>query len=203
MNDGGIPSRRPAPSCVTSDASPWTSVGARTIGRPERRRPSTACPGRRPRTGISRSAATSIAATDTPASSGSPGPGRDHDAAQVLRGIVGQGLDAGPIDGVVADDPHVGPRGLERLDEVEREAVVVVDDEDHDDASPRAHRCASARRVGRRRVGHACGEVDRPPQRRRLVVGLLELPLGTEPATMPGAGVDVGLAVLAGRRCGS
>jgi len=31
MNDGGIPSSRPAPSWVTSDASPWTRVGARTI----------------------------------------------------------------------------------------------------------------------------------------------------------------------------
>src|SRR6185369_3779059 len=37
----------------------------------------------------------------------------------------------GPVDGVVADDTDLGPGRLERLDEVEREAVVVVDHEDH------------------------------------------------------------------------
>ena len=29
MNAGGMPASRPAPSWLTSDASPWTSVGAR------------------------------------------------------------------------------------------------------------------------------------------------------------------------------
>ena len=74
MNAGGIPASRPAPSWVTSEASPWTSVGARTIVPPN----ATAIdciPRHTPSTGISRAAAAWIASTDTPASSGSPGPG--------------------------------------------------------------------------------------------------------------------------------
>jgi hypothetical protein len=74
MNDGGIPSSSPAPSCVTSDASPWTSVGARTIEAPYAA--AIDCiPRHTPSSGIRRSAATRIASTETPASSGSPGPG--------------------------------------------------------------------------------------------------------------------------------
>ena len=74
MNDGGMPSSRPAPSCVTSDASPWTSVGARTIEAPNAA--AIDCiPRHTPSSGISRSRAISTVATDTPAVEGSPGPG--------------------------------------------------------------------------------------------------------------------------------
>src|SRR5438046_3769665 len=66
MNDGGIPARSPAPSWVTSEASPWTSVGARTIEAPNAA--AIDCiPRHTPRSGIARSRATSIVATDTPA----------------------------------------------------------------------------------------------------------------------------------------
>ena len=69
-----MPSSRPWPSWVTSDASPWTSVGARTIDAPK----ATAIdciPRQTPRRGRPRSAATPTAPTEIPASSGSPGPG--------------------------------------------------------------------------------------------------------------------------------
>ena len=42
--------------------------------------------------------------------------------AQVRGRVVGERLDAGPVDRVVAHDPDVGAGRLERLDEVEREA---------------------------------------------------------------------------------
>jgi len=74
MNAGGIPSSSPAPSCVTSDASPWTSVGALTIEAPN----ATAIdciPRQTPSSGSPRAAATRTAPTEIPASSGSPGPG--------------------------------------------------------------------------------------------------------------------------------
>ena len=121
--------------------------------------------------------------------------------------IVGERLDAGPVDGVVAHDPDVGPRGLERLDEVEREAVVVVDDEDHDDAlaSRRIDVTATVAVV----PASAAGASGTPAARsiaRRSAAALWSVSSnsrsGTEPATMPGAGVDVGLAVRA-PRCGS
>src|SRR5205809_1051357 len=74
MNDGGIPARSPAPSWVTSEASPWTRVGARTIEAPNAA--AIDCiPRQTPSRGIPRSRATSTVATDTPADSGSPGPG--------------------------------------------------------------------------------------------------------------------------------
>ena len=74
MNDGGMPSSRPAPSWVTSDASPWTSVGARTMVAPNAW--AIDCiPRHTPRSGMPRSAATRIVSIETPASSGSPGPG--------------------------------------------------------------------------------------------------------------------------------
>ena len=56
-----------------------------------------------------RSTATRIASIETPAESGSPGPGRDDDAAQVRRGVVGEGLEAGPVDGVVAETRTSAP----------------------------------------------------------------------------------------------
>ena len=58
-------------------------------------------------------------------------PRRDDDAAQVGGRIVGQRLEIGSIDRVVAHDAHVRAGRLQRLHEVEGEAVVVVDDEDH------------------------------------------------------------------------
>ena len=50
------------------------------------------------------------------------GPGRDDDPPQLRVGIGGERLDPRPVDRVVADDADVGAGGLERLDEVEREA---------------------------------------------------------------------------------
>ena len=74
MNAGGRPASKPAPSWLTSEASPWTRVGARTIVPPK----ATAIdciPRQTPRSGIAWAAATWIASTDTPAADGSPGPG--------------------------------------------------------------------------------------------------------------------------------
>ena len=69
-----MPSRSPAPSCVTSDASPCTRVGARTIEAPNAA--AIDCmPRQTPSSGRPRSAATFTAPTEMPASSGSPGPG--------------------------------------------------------------------------------------------------------------------------------
>ena len=161
---------------------------------------------------MARSAATSIVSTETPAVLGSPGPGRDDDAAQVRGRIVGQRLDAGPVDRVVADDADVRAGGLERLDEVEGERVVVVDDEDHSrppaaplSAAPAAVLVSvavpgsAAPGAVRPGLSPARRELDRPAQRRRLVLGLLELPLGDAPGDDPGAGVDVGLAAAEDR----
>ena len=111
--------------------------------------------------------------------------------AQVGAGIVGQRLDAGPVDRVVADDAHLGPGRLERLDEVEGEAVVVVDDEDHG-RSPGPVPAAAVAALGR--SSHAGRQLDRPAQGGRLVLGLLELPLRDAARDDAGAGVDVGLA---------
>src|SRR4029079_950382 len=62
---------------------------------------------------------------------GVAGSGRDHDPPQD-GALFGRGRGHGvTVDRVVADDPDRRPGGLERLDEVEREGVVVVDDEDH------------------------------------------------------------------------
>ena len=154
MNAGGIPSSSPAPSWVTSDASPWTSVGARTIDAPNAA--AIDCiPRQTPSSGIAARAATSIVATETPASSGSPGPGRDRRSR------------AGPRPGrrpaprrparsiaSLRTTRTSAPAACERLDEVEREAVVVVDDEDHRPRLPprgSARPARRARRVRRRR----------------------------------------------------
>ena len=58
-------------------------------------------------------------------------PGRDHDPPQVRVGIIRKGGEARCVDRVVAHDADDRARDLERLDEVVREAVVVVDDQDH------------------------------------------------------------------------
>ena len=84
MKAGGIPSSSPAPSWVTSDASPWTSVGARTIEAPNAA--AIDCiPRQTPRRGNPRSAATLTAPTEIPASSGSPGPGEITIRSAVLK----------------------------------------------------------------------------------------------------------------------
>jgi hypothetical protein len=132
-----------------------------------------------PSKGRLRSAATLTAPTEIPASSGSARTGRDDDATQARRRVVGHLGDGTDLDGVVADDMHLGPGRLECLHEVEGEAVVVVDDEDHGSASRS------------RRFGGACAGIGtRPPARwrgggRGLVLGLLELRLRTDPATIP------------------
>ena len=69
-----MPSSSPAPSWVTSDASPWTSVGARTI-EPPKAAAIDCIPRQTPSSGRPRSAATMTVPTEMPASSGSPGPG--------------------------------------------------------------------------------------------------------------------------------
>ena len=58
-------------------------------------------------------------------------PRRDNDATQVGCRIGRQGFDAGPVDGVVAQDVDLGPGRFEGLDQVESEAVVIVDHENH------------------------------------------------------------------------
>src|SRR5207247_2095405 len=80
--------------------------------------------------------------------------------------VVGEGLDPGPVDRVVAPDDDRGAGRLERLDEIEREAVVVVDDEDHVAASPAGSGSASGLRrpvvgatassIARRRAAALC-----------------------------------------------
>ena len=125
--------------------------------------------------------------------------GRDDDAVQVGRLVGGQRLDPRPVDGVVADDPHVGARGLERLHEVERELVVVVDDEDHAGA-PAARRGARRSAAPRRASVAGCdGLLDRAPERRRLVLGLLELLLGHGAGDDSRARVDVRAALAQDR----
>ena len=69
---------------------------------------------------------------------GLAGPGRDHDARQpvVRQALAGarvarQRLQRVTVEGVVAHHPQRGAGHLERLHEVEGEAVVVVDDHDH------------------------------------------------------------------------
>jgi hypothetical protein len=69
-----MPLSRPVPSWTISDASPWTSVGARTIEAPYAT-PIDCMPRHTPSSGMCRSAATLTASIETPASSGSPGPG--------------------------------------------------------------------------------------------------------------------------------
>ena len=131
-------------------------------------------------------------------------PRRDDDPAQVRVRIVGQLAHPGPVERVVADDPDLGAGGLERLDQVEGEAVVVVDDQDHA-PGPRGALAGAGRRrqrpvgPGSRDLRYAGREVDGPAEGRRLVLGLLELALRDGPGDDPGARVDVGLAALQDR----
>ena len=198
----------PRPSWATLEASPWTSVGARTIGGApggghrlhaeadaEQRDPrAPRRPGSWPR--------------DTPAVPGLPGPGETTMPRRSCGGVGGHGLHALAGDLVVADHADVRAGGLERLDQVEREAVVVVDHQDHGRAPPPAGAPRPAARArspgwapssacaagaGRRGRG---GQLDRPAQGRGLVLGLLELGLRHAPGHDPGARVDVRLAAL-------
>ena len=127
---------------------------------------------------------------------------RDDDPAQVGRRVVGEGLDPGPVDGVVADDADVRPGRLERLDEVEGEAVVVVDDEDH--AGLRLAGAARRRpRPPPRRARGVSGIPAASSIARRMAAALCSVSSnsrsGTRAGDDAGAGVDVGLAVLEDR----
>src|SRR5439155_1113224 len=73
-NDAGNPASSPAPSPSTTEASPCTRVGARTID-PPNASAMDCIPRHTPSNGRPRCAATRIAATDTPAVAGEPGPG--------------------------------------------------------------------------------------------------------------------------------
>ena len=53
------------------------------------------------------------------------------DPAEIRGRVSGKRVDAVAVDRVVADDPDLGSGRLEGLDEIERERVVVIDDEDH------------------------------------------------------------------------
>ena len=130
MNAGGIPARRPAPSWVTSEASPWTSVGARTMLAPNAAAMD-CMPRHTPRSGSRRARRDPHGLDRDPGVIGIARPGRDHDPAQVCGRVVRQCLHLADVDGVVPDDADLCTSGLQRLDEVEREAVVVVDDQDH------------------------------------------------------------------------
>ena len=95
--------------------------------------------------------------------------------AQVRPWIVCEGLEPGAIDRVVADDADVGAGGLQRLDEVEGEAVVVVDDQDHVVASAGSRGVSgtpAACSMARRRAAALCSVSSNSDS-------------GTEPATMP------------------
>ena len=72
----------------------------------------------------------------TPASDGVQGPGGDDDS---LRREL---FDFGNGDLVVAHDMEVRPQLAEILDEVVGEAVVVIEDEDHDGSTVRARSMA-------------------------------------------------------------
>ena len=72
-----------------------------------------------------------------PASSGRPGPGRDHDLLRRHR------LDLAERHLVVAAHAHVGAQLAEILHEVVGERIVVVDDENHV-YRPTALACASS-----------------------------------------------------------
>ena len=127
---------------------------------------------------------------------GSPGPGEITMPRRSAAGSAASAAISSRGDLVVAHDAHVRPGGLERLHEVERERVVVVDHQDHRGAAsgsaPR-RRPACERRPWRRRRDR---ELDRPAHRGGLVLGLLELELGHAPGDDPRAGVDVRLAAL-------
>ena len=81
------------PSWVTSDASPWTSVGARTIDAPKAA--AIDCiPRQTPRSGRPRSAATRTCSDRDPGIVRVARTGRDDDPAQVGRRVVGHRRDA-------------------------------------------------------------------------------------------------------------
>ena len=170
-------------------------------GRSTRRTPppSTASRGRRRAAGARGRRRPRPSPTEMPASSGSPGPGRDDDPAQVRGRVVGERLDA-----VAGRSRRCGRRGrrrpaaCERLDEVEREAVVVVDDEDHGrtrllvgfEAAARPRRrlasTPAASSIARRSAAALCSVSSNSRS-------------GTRAGDDPGARVDVGLAVLEDR----
>ena len=195
-----MPASRPAPSWVISDASPWTSVGRADDGRPERHghglHPEAHAEQREAALGGDRDALDRDAGVV-----GVARPGRDDDPAQVRRRVVGELADRRTVHGVVADDPDPGAGGLQCLHEIEGEAVVVVDDQDHGRA-PGAALAGQAGcgqglvGAGPRLLGYPGCEVDRPAERGRLVLGLLELALRDRPGDDTSPRVDVGLAVL-------
>src|SRR6185369_5547323 len=109
--------------------------------------------------------------------------GRDDDATQARRRVVGHLGDGTDLDGVVADDMHLGPGRLECLHEVEGEAVVVVDDEDHGwtsissasssaAAAPDASLTPAAISMARRKAAALCSVSSNSRS-------------GTDPATIP------------------
>ena len=141
-------------------------------------RPSTASPGTRRAAGSAAPRRPGSSSTDTPAVSGSPGPGEMTMPRRSAAGSSASASIPARGDRVVAHDAHVRPGGLERLHEVERERVVVVDHRGSSggrlaSAGPRAvagrGRPRAARPPARRR------QLDRPSHRRGLVLGLLEL----------------------------
>ena len=134
---------------------------------------------------------------------GLPGPGEMTIPRSADAGVGREGLDAGAIDGVVAQDAHIGARRLERLYEVEGERVVVVDDEDH--AVPPTGVAVArgrGRRRGRRRDCGGC-LLDRAPHRGGLVLGLLELALGDAAGNDAGTGRARARCRPGARRSGS
>ena len=207
MKPGGIPASSPAPSCST----------ARRLAVDERR----GAHDRRPERGGHRLHAQADAQERDPPL-GREADRLDRDAG-VRPGRTGPGEMTIPRRSAAGSSASASsparsiaslrttrtsaPGGLERLDEVEGEAVVVVDDEDH--------RRAPGRRLGLGARPSLCGrgsatdppgpatpaprpgrQLDRPAHRRRLVLGLLELALRHAAGDDPGAGVDVGHAVL-------
>ena len=147
-----------------------------------------------PSSGIRRSAAIRTVSTDTPAVPGSPGPG---EMTMPRRSATGSSASAGDLvrgDLVVAHDPHVRPGGLERLHEVERERVVVVDHQDHRGAASGSGSAAGVA-DGRGAAGATASSIAR-----RIAAALCSVSSnsssGHAPGDDPGARVDVRLATL-------
>src|SRR5439155_16799145 len=115
---------------------------------------------------------------------------RDHDPLEPFRDVVGERLELGRTQRVVPHHADGGAGRLEGLDEVEREAVVVVDHEDHGSDPPTPAPASSSAATGRSPF-----VVDPPASSaassiaRRRAAALCSVSSnsrsGTEPATMP------------------
>ena len=118
-----MPRNTPSPRCLIDDSLPCTSVGARTT-LPPKAWPIAWWPRQTPRIGIVGDAL-AITSRQMPASFGVHGPGDSTIASGCGRDHIG-GRDL-----VVAMHDDVRPQPAEVVEQVEGEAVVIVDQDDH------------------------------------------------------------------------